>query len=151
MNINELEKLIKIFNSSDLYKLKWRQDDSEFELERMLPNLKEVKASPSIELKNPPQVVKETAPNEDQVAADDNLHKIKAPFVGTFYRSPGPNQDAFVKVGSAVKKGSTLCIIEAMKLMNEIESDVDGTVSEILVDDANPVGFGSLLFLIKPD
>lgn len=75
---------------------------------------------------------------------------IASPFVGTFYRSPGPDTKAFVEVGSRVRKGQTLCIVEAMKIMNEIESEADGEVVAILGENAKPVEFGTPLFVIKP-
>jgi acetyl-CoA carboxylase biotin carboxyl carrier protein len=75
---------------------------------------------------------------------------VNSPFVGTFYRSPSPDSPPFVEVGAKVKKGQTLCIVEAMKLMNEIESEVDGAVAEILVQNATPVEFGEPLFRIVP-
>ncbi|HZA52366.1 MAG TPA: acetyl-CoA carboxylase biotin carboxyl carrier protein, partial [Myxococcaceae bacterium] len=76
-------------------------------------------------------------------------HVVTSPFVGTFYRSPGPDQPAFADVGSSVKKGQVLCIVEAMKLMNEIESEVEGRVAEILVENGQPVEFGQSLFRIE--
>ena len=75
-------------------------------------------------------------------------HVVKAPMVGTFYRSPSPDAKAFVEVGQAVKKGDTICIVEAMKLMNEIETDVSGVVKAILVENGQPVEYGQPLFLI---
>ncbi|MEY4066416.1 MAG: hypothetical protein RIR26_2624 [Pseudomonadota bacterium] len=75
---------------------------------------------------------------------------ISSPFVGTFYRSPSPDSPVFVEVGTRVKKGQTLCIVEAMKLMNEIESELDGEVVAILMDNAKPVEFGTPLFVIRP-
>jgi acetyl-CoA carboxylase biotin carboxyl carrier protein len=77
-------------------------------------------------------------------------HLITSPMVGTFYRAPDPTSPPFVDIGDVVKKGKTLCIIEAMKLMNEIEADVDGTIVEIFVDNARPVEFGQKLFSILP-
>jgi acetyl-CoA carboxylase biotin carboxyl carrier protein len=77
-------------------------------------------------------------------------HFVTSPFVGTFYRSPAPDQPAFVEVGSIVNKGQVLCIVEAMKLMNEIESEVQGRVAEILVENGQPVEFGQALFRIEP-
>jgi len=77
-------------------------------------------------------------------------HVIASPFVGTFYRAPGPEQPPFVEMGSNVRKGQTLCIVEAMKLMNEIEADVSGKVVAILVDNAQPVEFGQALFRLEP-
>lgn len=82
--------------------------------------------------------------------ADETLQMITSPMVGTFYRAPDPTAPPFVDVGDTVKKGQTLCIVEAMKLMNEIESDLDGIVVDILVENAKPVEFGQKLFAIKP-
>ena len=86
---------------------------------------------------------------ENQPAATRNGTVVKAPIVGTFYRAPAPGEAPFVEVGDIVRAGDTLCIIEAMKLMNEIESEVDGKVAEILVDDALPVEYDHPLFLIE--
>ena len=79
-----------------------------------------------------------------------NLIEVAAPMVGTFYRSPAPDSPSFVEVGSRVKEGQTLCIIEAMKLMNEIEAECPGEVVEILVENGQPVEYGQVLFLIEP-
>jgi acetyl-CoA carboxylase biotin carboxyl carrier protein len=79
------------------------------------------------------------------------LKDIKSPMVGTFYKSPEPGADAYVKVGSRVTTGQTVCIIEAMKIMNEIEAEIAGVVREILVDDAQPVEFGQVLFRVDPN
>ena len=83
------------------------------------------------------------------VAADNHL-VIKSPMVGTFYRSPSPGAEAFVQIGQAVKEGDTLCIIEAMKLFNEIESEIKGKIVKVLVDDASPVEYDQPLFLVEP-
>ncbi len=83
-------------------------------------------------------------------APEKKGHIITSPFVGTFYRTPAPDQPAFVDVGAPVRKGQTLCIVEAMKLMNEIESEVAGKVAEVLVENAQPVEFGQPLFRIEP-
>jgi acetyl-CoA carboxylase biotin carboxyl carrier protein len=84
------------------------------------------------------------------VESHKKTHIVTSPFVGTFYRSPGPNQDAFVEEGKTVHTGDTLCIVEAMKLMNEIESDVKGRVVRTLIPDGTPVEFGEPLFEIEP-
>jgi acetyl-CoA carboxylase biotin carboxyl carrier protein len=81
--------------------------------------------------------------------AEPSGHVVKSPMVGTFYRSPSPGASTFVEIGQAVKPGDTLCIIEAMKLLNEIEAEVGGTVKEILVDNGQPVEFGQPLFIIE--
>jgi len=83
-------------------------------------------------------------------AADANLLTIKSPMIGTFYRKPSPDKDNFVEVGSAVKTGDTVCTIEAMKLFNEIESEVSGRIVKILVDDNSPVEYDQPLFLVEP-
>ncbi|HEY4742953.1 MAG TPA: acetyl-CoA carboxylase biotin carboxyl carrier protein [Candidatus Acidoferrales bacterium] len=83
-------------------------------------------------------------------ARPDDLHVVKSPIVGTFYASPNPGEEAFVRVGDRVKSGQVLCIIEAMKLMNEIESDVDGEVMRIYVENGQPVEYGEALFGIHP-
>ncbi len=80
---------------------------------------------------------------------EEGLNEVQSPMVGTFYRAPSPESSAFVQVGDQVTRGQTLCIVEAMKLMNEIEADVDGTIASILVDDAQPVQFGQSLFKIR--
>ena len=82
-------------------------------------------------------------------AAEPKGHQLKSPMVGTFYRAPSPGAPSFVEVGQAVTKGQTLCIIEAMKLLNEIESDASGTVKAILVENGQPVEYGQPLFLIE--
>ena len=84
------------------------------------------------------------------VEVDAGLHVVTSPIVGTFYRAPNPDAEPFVKVGDAVEKGATLCIIEAMKLMNEIEADVAGTVVEVHPKNGQPVEFGEKLFAIRP-
>lgn len=93
-----------------------------------------------------------TAPASHDVAADaeaDGHHDVLSPIVGTFYRAPNPDAEPYVKVGDHVSKGQVLCIVEAMKLMNEIESDADGVVVKAFVDNAQPVEYGAKLFAIK--
>ncbi len=92
----------------------------------------------------------EAAPEEAPAEAPSNLIEVKSPMVGTFYRAPAPEAPPYVEVGSRVTKGQTLCILEAMKLMNELESEVDGIVREILVANAEPVEYGQPLFRIEP-
>jgi acetyl-CoA carboxylase biotin carboxyl carrier protein len=84
-------------------------------------------------------------------APADNGQTVTSPIVGTFYRAPSPDADAFVQVGQHVNAGDTLCIVEAMKLMNEIESDVTGTITKILVENGQPVEYNQPIFLVKPD
>lgn len=90
-----------------------------------------------------------TAASAAAAESDANVAFITSPFVGTFYRAPAPGADSFTDIGKAVKPGQTLCIVEAMKLMNEIESDVAGTILEILVENGTSVEFGQKLFKVK--
>ncbi len=84
--------------------------------------------------------------SQNEVKSEKELYKVKSPIVGTFYRSPSPTAEPFVKIGSQIKQGTVLCIIEAMKLMNEIESDVIGEIVEVYVENNQPVEYGQLLF-----
>jgi len=93
----------------------------------------------------------EPSPEQPVAEPDRKLFMVPSPIVGTFYRAPSPEAPPFVEVGARVKKGQVLCILEAMKLMNEIESEVDGVVSKILVENAHPVEYGETLFLIDTE
>jgi acetyl-CoA carboxylase biotin carboxyl carrier protein len=96
------------------------------------------------------QVAPSVAPSAKPATEDDaSIHYITSPFVGTFYGAPTPGADPFVKVGAEIKTGQTLCIVEAMKLMNEIESDIAGTVVEVLGENGKPVEYGEKLFKVK--
>ena len=89
-------------------------------------------------------------PASEPAAPVSNLVDIKSPMVGTFYRAPAPDAPAYVEPGTVVSRGQTLCILEAMKLMNELESEVDGVIREVLVEDADPVEYGQVLFRVEP-
>jgi len=108
-------------------------------------------ASPTPVLPEAPRGPAAAAPEAGAPEADlGDLSEIKSPMVGTFYRSPNPDAAPFVQVGDTVEKGAVVCIVEAMKVMNEIESEVAGVVKEILVEDGQPVEFGQTLFLVDP-
>jgi acetyl-CoA carboxylase biotin carboxyl carrier protein len=107
-------------------------------------------AVPAAEPETAPVAVA-VAPAAAKEAAGEDLHVLKSPIVGTFYAAPSPDSDPYVRPGSRVKKGQVLCIVEAMKLMNEIESDVDGEIVEIHPRNAQPVEFGEPLFGIRAD
>lgn len=95
-----------------------------------------------------PQAAVPAAPKTD--SAEANFETIKSPMIGTFYRKPSPDKEVFVKVGDMVSKGQVVCVIEAMKLFNEIESDISGKVVKILAEDASPVEYDQPLFLVEP-
>ncbi|MGO4888527.1 acetyl-CoA carboxylase biotin carboxyl carrier protein [Anaerobacillus sp. MEB173] len=110
--------------------------------------VEEVKAEPTVAAAPAPAPVKEEKA-EAPAATDESLHKIVSPMVGTFYAAPAPDQDAYVKVGDKVTSDSVVCIVEAMKLMNELEAEVSGEIVEILVENGQLVEYGQPLFLVK--
>ncbi|RKY96964.1 MAG: acetyl-CoA carboxylase, biotin carboxyl carrier protein [Candidatus Hydrothermota bacterium] len=148
MKLEKIKELIKILEENGL---------AEIEVSDLFTRVRIVKVRPGEALVMPqtaPAPKRESAPQEKpqekQVEEKRNLHPIKSPIVGTFYRAPAPDADPFVQVGDIVKKGQVLCIVEAMKVMNEIESDINGKVVEILVENAQPVEYGQVLFLLEP-
>ena len=111
-----------------------------------LPQAQSPVATPTVEATPTP-----AAPAASEKAEDDSKYvTIKSPIIGTFYRKPSPDKPVFVEVGSSIKEGDVLCVIEAMKLFNEIESEVTGKIVKVLVDDASPVEFDQPLFLVDP-
>ena len=169
VSLKELQKFIQDLAKSDIVKLELKTEDldlsvqfkqevkeSENTTEKIvIPQLPPMPAQPVQQVipQQPAQVQdvqKSEPPKEDQKNEDENLLVIKSPMVGTFYRRPAPDKPPYVEVGDYVKPGQVVCIIEAMKLFNEIESEVEGTIVKILVEDANPVEFDQPLFLVKP-
>lgn len=159
LDVDALRQIVEILEASDITRLSWRRGR-----ERLLIRRGEVPpqiihssgpavtvAAPS-PMAAPAATLRSAAPaaGSPVPAADKPGHVVTSPFVGTFYRTPAPDQPAFVEVGTVVRKGQVLCIVEAMKLMNEIESDVGGKIVEILVENAQPVEFGQALFRIEP-
>jgi len=115
------------------------------------PVLLAAAAAPGAGYAAPSVPVPETPAPATPAAGGQTLHVVTSPIVGTYYSSPSPEADAFIRVGDRVRKGQVLCIVEAMKLMNEIESDVDGVLAEIHPKNAQPVEFGEPLFSVRPD
>ena len=147
----EYKEIIKIIDLLEERNL------SHFELEVEGFKIKITKTPASSTHKTPPTTQPSPEPEENALPAEsglqeteNSLHSITSPMVGTFYRSPDPSSSPFVEEGDNVKKNQTLCIIEAMKLMNEIESDVDGILKEIYVENGKPVEYGQILFVIQP-
>ena len=128
---------------------------TEFELERegLRIRLRKGGATPEgiekIMIASPPIQVQSTEPTPEPKVEKKGI-EIKAPMVGTFYRAPSPDASPFVEVGAPIEPGQVVCIIEAMKLMNEIKSEVKGKILEILVENGDPVEFGTVLFLVEP-
>lgn len=145
-----IRKLIEIFQESGVEELEYQES---FWRGIRLKLSRNRRTEGATVLQAPPTTVAPAAtpaPAAASAPVDDGLHVVTSPMVGTFYRSPSPEAEAFVNVGDRVKVGQTICIIEAMKIMNEIEADVDGEVVEADIDSGSPVEYGQTLFSIRP-
>jgi len=144
-----LKDLLKVLNSSFFTKFELKTKDFELKVEKEHPKIVQteetVKETVSVEDFKTEKIL---PPAEDVETPEEKLHVIKSPLVGTFYRAPAPGAPPFVEEGDIVSPGQVLCIIEALKVMNEIESDVRGKVVKILVENGQPVEYGQPLFLI---
>jgi acetyl-CoA carboxylase biotin carboxyl carrier protein len=151
IDYEEVRKLIALLEEKNLSVFELETEGFKVKIGRSAPA---APAPAAVQAANGPAAAPETKEEaEARIEAAElakGHHVIMSPMVGTFYRAPDPTSAPFVDIGDTVKKGQTLCIIEAMKLMNEIEADVDGTVAEIFVDNARPVEFGQKLFAILP-
>ena len=145
MDINKLREFVKFMEENNLSELEIEDKDIKVKLKK---NIGSSVNNSNLSL-TPPSSPSTHSEKETKKHAS-NLVEIKAPMVGTFYRAPAPDAAPFVEVGDSIKNGDTLCIIEAMKLMNEIKSDVKGKIKEILVENAEPVEYGQVLFLVEP-
>ncbi len=144
MNLEKLESLIEIIQGTDITEIELNEDDIKIRIKRGY-HTSGVEKFSTTQL---PASIQE-APQVDE-AEGSTADEIVAPMVGTFYRAPAPDADPFVEVGDQVKPGDTLCIIEAMKLMNEIEVETKGKIVDILVENGQPVEYGQPLFTIEP-
>ncbi len=154
MDLNLIKKLVKIVDTSEVTDLEIEEDGLKVKIAKKVRTYKTEGQSAVVlsQPSDPVQTANQTqssSENEKTVKAESaNIHEIKSPIVGTFYRSPAPDADAYVQVGDTISPGSVLCIIEAMKLMNEIESDVSGKIVKALVENGKPVEYNQPLFLI---
>lgn len=146
VNINELKELVKLVHETDVTELKVESEGVKFSIKK---GGSEVPVKPVAVSETPTAAVPTTSIEPDQETLGENDIQIIAPMVGTFYRSPSPDAEPYVNIGDVVKVGQPLCIIEAMKLMNEIESEVQGRVKSILVENGQPVEYGQPLFIIE--
>ncbi len=149
--LDEVKALVKVLEGTDVTSLRWDRNGEKIVIERGRPApsgppapVVAVAVPPPPPPAAPPAVAAAPAPKAEAKPGT----VVTSPFVGTFYRAPSPDSAPYVDVGTVVKKGQVLCIVEAMKLMNEIEAEVDGTVAEVLVQNASPVEFGEKLFRI---
>lgn len=164
MNITEIQDLIKFVAKSGVTEVEIEKKDFKIVIKSELKGKVEqqyiVQAAPAVApvalpiaapVATPSTAPASTPSTPAPAEKDDSKYVvIKSPMIGTFYRSAGPDKDAFVSVGQSVSKGDTVCIIEAMKLFNEIESEVAGKIVKVLVDDASPVEYDQPLFLVDP-
>ena len=156
MSLDQIEKLIKFMEEHGLTELQVKEGELEFKARRGdRPNTPfVVQHAPGI-VSGTPEFSNGAAATSNApapaAAARDDLKEICSPIVGTFYRKPNPNAAPYLEVGDAVTKDSVVCIVEAMKVMNEIKAEVGGKIHKILVEDASPVEFGQALFLVEPD
>ena len=150
---NQLRDLIALLGESDIQELKLEGDDFRLELRRNLPASQPQVVMQAAPAALPAPAAAPAAPSAAPPAAPavrGDLVEITAPMVATFYRAPSPGDPAFVELGARINVGQTVCILEAMKLMNELESEVSGEVVEILVENGTPVEFGQVLMRVKP-
>ena len=159
MDMKQIQELVKLINKSNIGELSIEENDFKITIKQkkeagqtflsqpqQLPQVSYSTTAPA-PLQQQPEAPKATSP---AVLKEDKLITIKSPMIGTFYRQAGPGKPIFVNVGDEVSSGKVVCIIEAMKLFNEIESEVSGTIVKVLVEDASPVEFDQPLFLVEP-
>ena len=154
MDFKEIKELIRVFDKSELNKLKVKEGEFEIAMQKGFESGTVVTSSePALVQAAPAPVAApaaQTAPVASEApAASTAGETVKSPMVGTFYASPSPEAPAFVKVGDTVKKGQTLCILEAMKIMNEVEAEFDCKIVEVLVKDGEPVEYDMPIFVVE--
>ncbi len=162
MNYKEITDLIKLVNKTNLSEVKLK--DKDFEISIRTSNFQgkstqvvQPNPAPMMQMPVAPTPAAPAAPVQDAPAkkeqeakSTEGLLEVKSPIVGTFYRSSSPDKPAYAKVGDTIEKGDTVCIVEAMKLFNEIESEVSGTIVKVMIEDAAPVEYDQVLFLVDP-
>ena len=147
MNIKEIKEMINLMNENNLMELEVEKEGMRIRLKRSAPG--EVQTGPLIIEKEISREKPSSASEQIQPSLVKTI-EIKAPMVGTFYRAPSPEAAPYVDIGHLIEPGQVICIIEAMKLMNEIKAEIKGKITEILVENAEPVEFGQPLFLVEP-
>jgi acetyl-CoA carboxylase biotin carboxyl carrier protein len=157
-SLDTIQQLAELLERSSVTRISWRRGSERLVIQKGFPAVPVAPATAAHAPPHPPAAAhsgsagpRVSAPEPPAAAvAEQPGVLVTSPFVGTFYRAAGPDQPVFVELGSVVKKGQAICIIEAMKLMNEIESEVAGKVTEILAENGQPVEFGQALFRIEP-
>ncbi len=154
MELKEIKKIVEMMTENDLAEFLLEEEAFTLQLKRGTAGITQIVSAPHQMMAAPaaassaaPVAAAPAAPAAD---ANAGLIEIKSPMVGTFYSSPSPDADSFVQIGQDITADSVVCIIEAMKVMNEIQAEVKGKIKKILVDNATPVQFGQALFLVEP-
>lgn len=158
MDIKDIQNLIKFVSKAEVSEVKYKTKDFEITIKTPLAGSEmNYMQQPAVYHSAPqqssapaPQASAPVATSSEPVADDSKLITIKSPMIGTFYRKPSPDKDVFVNVGDEITVGKVVCVIEAMKLFNQIESEISGKIVKILVDDATPVEYDQPLFLVDP-
>ena len=147
MNLKEIREMINLMNENDLTEIEVEREGTKIKLRKgsaeIFESVRKFPSEPRLEAVPP-------SASDEEEASNANRKEIKSPMVGTFYRSPSPEAASFVEVGDIVEVGQVVCVIEAMKLMNEIKSEVKGKIVDIPVDNAQPVEFGQTVFTVEP-
>ncbi len=149
MDLRKLKTLIDLVAESGIAELEVTEGEDRVRIAKFSPAPAAPTAATTVITAPVPGAMAANGSTVSPAATEPEGHAVKSPMVGTFYRSPSPGAAAFIELGQAVKPGDTLCIIEAMKLLNEIEAEVGGTVKQILVENGQPVEYGQPLFVIE--
>lgn len=146
MDIRKIKKLIELLEESGIAELEIKEGEESVRISRQSTSQPVAMAAPVQAVPAPPSAA---TPASEPAPAESSGHKIKSPMVGTYYAAPSPTAGPFVSVGHEVSVGDTLCIIEAMKMMNQIEADTAGTIKHIMLENGDPVEFDQVLFVIE--
>jgi acetyl-CoA carboxylase biotin carboxyl carrier protein len=156
MDLSYIKKIIKLVENSSIDELELEEEGKKIKVSRNRNSGIYLQTSPMAPigvqqaLPSPaPQYPEQSKPTPPSAPVSSHYHEIRSPIVGTFYRAPAPDADAYIEVGQTVKVGTVMCIVEAMKLMNEIESDCDGTVVKVIAENGKPVEYNQVLFLLE--
>ncbi len=148
MNLKEIKALYRFLRNTDIVEFEAEDEQGRIVIKRGEPGVVSKGTSAPAPVSVVTAVTEETKDKAVQAGQSKNIKTVTSPMVGTFYSAPSPDAESYVEAGSRVKKGQTLCIIEAMKLMNEVESEYDGVITSILVENGQPVEYGEPLFYI---
>jgi acetyl-CoA carboxylase biotin carboxyl carrier protein len=159
MNLSQIQDLIKFVSKSGVsevaieqkdFKITIKATDGKGKVQEVIQVAMPAAAPVAIAAAAPAPAAAPAAPAAPAAEAKGNLIEVRSPMIGTFYRSPAPDKPAFIEVGQTIKAGDTVCVIEAMKLFNEIEAEVSGTIVKVLINDSTPVEYDQPLFLVEP-